>query len=444
MWKDKGVVVANPARGMDHAYALESAVRGGAFMPRGGGRSEVRPKAGREDAFGTWQIPRHCFRRALARSTLAAALASLLPLYSATAQETQVQDARVADPPAEEGRADGDPTQLDTVQVTGTRIKGGSVPSPVITIGSERIKKEGFTDLGEVIRSVPQNFSGGQNPGVIGAVSGVGNQDMTGGSALNLRGLGADASLTLLNGRRMAYDGFSQAVDISAIPVEAVERLEIIPDGASALYGSDAVGGVANVILKRDFDGVAFSARYGDSSGGGLATRDYTATAGTTWASGGLMASLRWADVDAIDTQQRHYTRHLMTPYSIYGASDTRSGLLTAHQSLGEVAELRIDAFRTVRDMDRYATVPGASYWYAPRTEITVASPSLQVFLPADWSLTFGGRGAGTSTWTVATCCRPQAAHLSRAPATAMRADPMSLARRGHCSRYRQATRGWR
>src|SRR6185312_245773 len=125
--------------------------------------------------------------------------------------------------------------QAVTVTVTGTRIRGGTSPSPVITIGSEQIQQEGFTDLGQVIRSVPQNFNGGQNPGVIGATNGVGNQDLTGGSSLNLRGLGADASLTLLNGHRLAYDGFSQAVDISAIPVEAVERLEIVPDGASAI-----------------------------------------------------------------------------------------------------------------------------------------------------------------------------------------------------------------
>ncbi len=118
--------------------------------------------------------------------------------------------------------------QLDTVQVTGTRIKGGTTPSPVITIDSTRIREEGFTDLGEVIRSLPQNFGGGQNPGVaVGATAGAGglaNQNVTGGSALNLRGLGPDATLTLLNGRRLSYGGFVQAVDISAIPIEAVDR----------------------------------------------------------------------------------------------------------------------------------------------------------------------------------------------------------------------------
>src|SRR3546814_4884671 len=95
----------------------------------------------------------------------------------------------------------------DLITVTGTRIRGGTSPSPVIKIGSERIQEEGFTDLGEVIRSVPQNFAGGQNPGVSsGGFSGAGiaNQNVTGGSSLNLRGLGPDATLTLLNGRRMA------------------------------------------------------------------------------------------------------------------------------------------------------------------------------------------------------------------------------------------------
>src|SRR3546814_19383184 len=77
----------------------------------------------------------------------------------------------------------------------------------------------------------------------------------------------------------MAYSGFVQAVDISAIPIEAVERIEIVADGASAIYGSDAVGGLANVILKRDFDGVTVGARYGPAPAGGLATPEYALTA---------------------------------------------------------------------------------------------------------------------------------------------------------------------
>jgi outer membrane receptor protein involved in Fe transport len=299
-------------------------------------------------------------------------------------------------PPPSSSSSSSSPTEekgvvLEQLVVTGTRIRGGSTPSPVITIDSQRIQEEGFTNLGEVIRSVPQNFNGGQNPGVIGVSGSVGSQDFTGGSALNLRGLGADASLTLLNGRRLVYDGFSQAVDISAIPVDAVERLEIVPDGASAIYGSDAVGGVANVILKPDYDGLALGMRYGGASEGGLTTREYTATAGTTWASGGLIATFKDTDADPLYTRQRSYTKYLIDPYTIYNGSDARSGLVSLHQSMGEMAELRLDALRTKRDMVKYYGQQGSYYQYDPETSITLLSPSIAFALRHDWSITLGG-----------------------------------------------------
>uniref|UniRef100_UPI00192E03A4 TonB-dependent receptor n=1 Tax=Luteimonas saliphila TaxID=2804919 RepID=UPI00192E03A4 len=261
---------------------------------------------------------------------------------------------------------------------------------PVITIGAEHIREEGFTDLGEVIRSVPQNFGGGQNPGVMGTSGGAGHQDVSGGSALNLRGLGADASLTLLNGRRLAYDGFAQAVDISAIPVEAVERLDIVPDGASALYGSDAVGGVANVILVRDFDGLAVRARHGAATGGGLATREYTATAGSTWSTGGAIVALKDASADPIRADQRRFTRHLEEPYTIYNTWDTRSGLVSLHQGLGERAEFRLDALRTERETTKYYPQAGGHVRNTPDASVSLVAPSLEVSLARDWSMTLG------------------------------------------------------
>lgn len=285
------------------------------------------------------------------------------------------------------------PTNLQTITVTGTRIRGGITPSPVITIGSEQIQQEGFTDLGEVIRSVPQNFSGGQNPGVLsGNLAGAGNanQNLTGGSSLNLRGLGADATLTLLNGRRMAYGGFTQAVDISAIPVEAVERIEIVPDGASAIYGSDAVGGVGNVILKRDFDGVTVGTRFGKATQGGLTSQEYNITAGTTWRSGGLIATYMDSSVDPIYSSQRSYTEQLVDPATLYPGSDLHSGLLSVHQSLGDVAELRLDALRTTRSQRHMYNYVGTSTRATPDTTTSLVSPSMEFWLPNDWSLSLG------------------------------------------------------
>src|SRR3546814_6163063 len=94
------------------------------------------------------------------------------------------------------------------------------------------------------------------------------SENLASTSTLNLRGLGPDATLTLINGHRIAYDGAFQGVDISAIPLAALDRLEIVADGASALYGSDAVGGVANIILLRDFDGIWSSARISGTTEG--------------------------------------------------------------------------------------------------------------------------------------------------------------------------------
>lgn len=291
--------------------------------------------------------------------------------------------------------AAAEPATLEGVTVTGTRIRGGSTPSPVITIGSEQIAEEGFTDLGEVIRSIPQNFSGGQNPGVSsGGFSGAGaaNQNMTGGSGLNLRGLGPDATLTLLNGRRLAYGGFVQAVDISAIPVEAVERIEIIADGASAIYGSDAVGGVGNVILKNDYEGVTVGARYGTATDGGLTTREYNLTAGTTWSSGGLIATYKDVSTDPIYSDRRSYTDFLVSPTTIYPGSDLRSGLLSVHQSIGEHVELRLDALRSKREQYYYYFVGGANSSYIIESEIdaTMLAPSINISLPNDWELSAG------------------------------------------------------
>ncbi|HEV2621853.1 MAG TPA: TonB-dependent receptor [Frateuria sp.] len=284
-------------------------------------------------------------------------------------------------------------SNLATVTVTGTRIRGGTTPSPVVTIGSEQIRQEGFADLGEVIRSVPQNFSGGQNPGVLsGNLAGAGNanQNLTGGSSLNLRGLGADATLTLLNGRRMAYGGFTQAVDISAIPVDAVDRIEIVPDGASAIYGSDAVGGVGNVILKRDFDGVTVGTRFGKATQGGLASREYDITAGTTWRNGGLIATYMDTSIDPIYSSQRSYATQLVDPSTLYPGSDLHSGLLSVHQSLGDFAELHLDAMRTTRDQLHMYNYRGTSTRATPTTTTTLVSPGLEVWLPNDWSLSLG------------------------------------------------------
>lgn len=294
-------------------------------------------------------------------------------------------------------------TSLGAVTVTGTRIRGGTSPSPTISINQTDFQQQGFSDLGEVIRDIPQNYGGGQNPGVSPGPGGgdVTNQDVTGGSALNLRGLGPDATLTLLNGRRLSYDGFVQAVDIGAIPIEAVDRLEVVPDGASAIYGSDAVAGVANVILKRDFEGVTLGTRYGSAAEGGLSTREYDATAGTIWNGGGLIATFKKKSQDPIHADQRDYTQQMEDPTTIYPGSTLKSGLISLHQSLGDVAEFSLDALRTIRSQTTTSAYPGFYYLDPVKTSALLVAPGLKFYLPNDWTLTTGfTRGQDSSRYT--------------------------------------------
>lgn len=382
MSNDKGTVVG----GLDREVPrhLDVAIRGAA------GNWRVRQKS----------PGRGGDRSGMARSLLAVAVAASLFTQAAVAQESAPEEAEASADAVVPGDRDATATQLETVQVTGTRIKGGSVPSPLITIGTEQIREEGFSDLGEVIRSVPQNFSGGQNPGVAGGATagagGLANQNVTGGSSLNLRGAGPDATLTLLNGRRLSYGGFVQGVDISAIPVEAVDRIEIVADGASAIYGSDAVGGVGNVILQRDFDGVRLGTRHGGATSGGADTREYTLTAGTTWRNGGVISTFKDASVDPVFARQREYTRYMADRSTLWPASELQSGLASAHQSIGDFVELRVDALKTERNQTFYPYNTDALPYYnvlTPRSTVTLVAPVVEVALRNDWTLQLGGAG---------------------------------------------------
>jgi outer membrane receptor protein involved in Fe transport len=160
--------------------------------------------------------------------------------------------------------------QLEEIYVTGSRIARRSdfeSPSPVVSLDKALLDKAGYGNLQQLLEKQP--FAGN------GTFSTRGNnQDSTanGAASVSLRGLGADATLVLVNGRRVAISAFAESittnfVDINTIPVAAIERLEVLKDGASAVYGSDAVAGVVNVILRDDFEGFEVSGGYGSASG---------------------------------------------------------------------------------------------------------------------------------------------------------------------------------
>jgi iron complex outermembrane receptor protein len=153
----------------------------------------------------------------------------------------------------EEAAAEGS-TKLDAIEVTGSRLTRAAVEGalPVSVIDREAIETSGFTSVGELLRNTVFNSTG-----AFRAQSGSSAQGLV---AVDLRGLGSARTLVLIDGRRAPKAPFApDSQDLNAVPIAAVERIEILKDGASAVYGADAVAGVINVITRKDFEGVEIS-----------------------------------------------------------------------------------------------------------------------------------------------------------------------------------------
>ncbi|MFO1251373.1 MAG: TonB-dependent receptor plug domain-containing protein [Inhella sp.] len=154
-------------------------------------------------------------------------------------------------------------TTLERVEVTGSRIKRleAETASAVQVLSRADIQRSGALNLSDLLRNLPA--------GNVGGIATDGPVDSTFGSAgISLRGLGVGSTLVLVNGRRVAPFGFGSAsfVDTNSIPVDAIERIETLLDGASAIYGADAIGGVVNIILRKGFEGLVATAGAGQSS----------------------------------------------------------------------------------------------------------------------------------------------------------------------------------
>lgn len=194
------------------------------------------------------------------RRTPEAALAQMLP---PGAPRIEIAGDRIVqvEPPARPQYA---ATENDEeIVVTGTRIRGAApVGANLVTIDRAAIEESGRSTVQDVLGLVPQNFTGGTfETTQQGGPEHNANRSFS--SSINLRGLGPGSTLSLVNGRRLAPAGLGHFVDVSTIPLAAVERVEVLADGASAAYGSDAVGGVVNFILRDDFEGAETSLRFG-------------------------------------------------------------------------------------------------------------------------------------------------------------------------------------
>jgi iron complex outermembrane recepter protein len=243
---------------------------------------------------------------------------------------------------------------LSEIVVTGTLISGVQPTSRVAEFSREDIQQQGFSTVQDFIQSIPQNFNGGASENTVYNSTGAGgSQNAVNATGINLRGLGNDATLVLLDGHRVAAGNtLGNFVDVSLIPVAALARVDVMADGASALYGSDAVGGVVNFVLRRGFDGQETTARYGSVTQGSRYDVQASQTSGHDWGSGSAMIVYSFDHTTPLDAQDRSFTQGVQQPYTLLPERTTNSVLLTAQQEVGNTTQLFGDAVYSNRSGD--------------------------------------------------------------------------------------------
>ncbi len=218
-------------------------------------------------------------------------------------------------PPTRKGRKSRPETpvagEIQGIVVTGTHIRGQSVgPSPLTVLDGSALQHGGRATIADALSTLPQNFGGTATESTLAAGSDRQTSNDGAASSINLRGLGSNATLTLIDGRRVAgAGGDGDFTDLSSIPMVAVDRIEVLADGASALYGSDAVGGVVNIILRQRLDGAESQLRVGSVTSGGTRELDFGQLVGKTWSTGHALLAYEYYHRDALAASSRDFSR---------------------------------------------------------------------------------------------------------------------------------------
>jgi iron complex outermembrane recepter protein len=189
---------------------------------------------------------------------------------------------------------------VEKIQVTGSRIRSANAmsTSPISTIGEIEIKQQQQPEVERIIRNLPSALPGdGSNV----------NNGSGGAASINLRGLGRNRNLVLMNGKRMVPFNTSGHVDTSSIPTALIDRIDLVTGGASAVYGSDAISGAMNVVLKNDFEGVEFETGHSRTAEADAFTQNASLTLGGNFDDdkGNAVMSIGWLNRDPLLLGQR-------------------------------------------------------------------------------------------------------------------------------------------
>jgi iron complex outermembrane recepter protein len=263
--------------------------------------------------------------------------------------------------------ADADDQKLGQMTVTGYIVpRIGEGPEPVTTLDQDFIQKQGDQTVADVLLRLPQNFAG-FTPSL-----NAGQSTAEGGSAVNLYGLGANATLVLIDGRRQATYPYAQFgtesfVDLNSIPLAAVDRIEVLKDGASATYGSDAIAGAVNIILKDEYNGSDLKFYYGESRYGDSNTFHISAVSGFTDKLSenskiSVLATFDFYDLSPIFSRNRSYSSQL--DHSQFGSYYNQASTDSFAGNFGDAAG------------NTYTVIPGTKGPRITQNDFVINGPS--------------------------------------------------------------------
>ena len=371
---------------------------------------------------------------------VALALAVTLPAGAQTT--TPAAAAKKADPTAATALTPA--TKLDAVEVLGSRIRRTDIdgPSPVSTYDLDDIRGSGALNLADFLRTIPQTYNGagaGRNSAPDDLNMGAGQRDetsflplvpsagaspivannvpiQTGVSGVSLRGLGSASTLVLVDGRRVAQAGERNRgtgsgqgfVDLNTIPLGLIERIEIITDGASAIYGADAVAGVINIVLKKSWVGTEVNGSVKLTQHGGARERQSTVSTGIAALGGKFrgMLAINYYDRDPLYASQRSFSKsadfrtklqgyNATTGLPVYGTDQRiQWGYPAVVQSTATTGFVSIPGVRVLVAPAGSATTPPISA-FEPRTTNASSQPTTLTAIVAQ-----GQRITNPAPWT--------------------------------------------
>ncbi len=296
----------------------------------------------------------------------------------------------------------GDPADQEIV-VTGTNIRRENRASPVTVVTRRDIERMGSQTVQDVLRTLPQNAGGGSfetliagNPNDNASQSNVGL-----GSGVNLRGLGSGSTLVLLDGRRVApASGIADFTDVSLFPLPIIQRIEVLTDGASSIYGGDAVAGVVNLILRKDYDGAELGGSFGQEHESGMAERRLYATVGRQWSGGGALLSGEIYRRDNLSAGDKSFTKGIPVPNDIMPGQKRRSLFAEGHQDLSDSVRLNLKGLASSRTAEYAITLltAGNIQLKHSTTSLYNANASLVADLSPAWSLNLGATASKAIT----------------------------------------------